>query len=137
MGFDDPAASVSYRIQSGPQGQTGQPVAAVLLIDDKARHSPHPVRAVLAAVIDDRKLVAGPILTPSDGLAMRVDENSVRASLVDELFFVLMIDDRHLRPGPELSSGELPSPLKEHAPAMIPAVAVREEPLEIGPGCVR
>jgi len=144
MGLDEPAASVAYRIQSGAKGKTGYPVSAMLLIDDKARHPPYPLRGfrrrwsrILAVAVDDGKLVAEPVLTPADGLAIRVDEDAMRASLVDELFLVLVIPDSHLGPGPVLFAGQPPSPLKGRTPAMVPTVASREEPLEIGPGPFR
>ena len=63
-------------------------------IDDEAGDSPKTNRSetgregpVVAAFVDARKLFPETVLTPADGLTVRVNEDSVRASLLDELSF--------------------------------------------------
>ena len=63
-------------------------------IDDEAGDSPKTNRSetgregpVVAAFVDARKLFPETVLTPADGLTVCVNEDSVRASLLDELSF--------------------------------------------------
>ena len=63
-------------------------------IDDEAGDSPKTNRGatgreglVVAAFVDARKVFAETVLTPANGLTVRVDEDPVRASLLDEVSF--------------------------------------------------
>jgi hypothetical protein len=65
----------------------------MLSIDDEAGDSPKNrgetgrEGLVVAAFVDGSKLFPETVLTPADGLTVRADEDSVRASLLDELSF--------------------------------------------------
>lgn len=91
--------------------------------------------AVLPAVINAGQLVAESVLTPADGLILRVHEDAVGATDVDKTLLLPAISDRAFYTGVEmLLFCERARPLKMDAPAMVPAVALRKEVREVGPG---
>ena len=92
--FDDSASLFPDRFESGSQGSRGNAAFAMFSIDDEASDSPKTNGGatgreglVVAVFVDARKLFSETVLTPADGLTVRVDEDSVRASLLDELSF--------------------------------------------------
>jgi hypothetical protein len=137
VGLDHPASAALDRLERGPQREPGHALPAVRSLDDETRYPPK----LLGDLGVDRwcaaewssELVAGPELTPPDGLAVGVDENAVCAAILDERLLVLMIDDTDFRPGAELPPGRARVALKTHAPAVVPTVPARKEPLEIRP----
>jgi hypothetical protein len=95
ISFDDAASLFSDGFESGSQGSRGNAASAMFSIDDEAGDSPKTNRGaagregpVVAAFVDTRKLFPDTVLTPADGLTVRIDEDSVRASVFDELSFL-------------------------------------------------
>src|SRR5438309_10772892 len=111
-------------------------------IDDEAGDSPKTKRGVtgreglvVTAFVDARKLFPETVLTPAYGFTVRVDQDSVRASLLDELSFFQAIPQGTLRARMQpLVSWQCARPVKMHALTMVPAIFLREEFLKIRPG---
>jgi len=87
-------ALLLYRFKSGLQRRTRHAAFTIFLKNGKTSDSPKLVcraiereTSVLTTVVDSGQLVAWAVLTPSDGLTFRVDENSVSAALVEEFSF--------------------------------------------------
>jgi hypothetical protein len=158
-GLNYAAAFLPDRFQSGPQGNAGYSAPAMLLVDDKTTDAPEghssgcidrrllaarfgrPMRVsdrsgsrIVTAMVETRKLFSETVLAPSHGLATAVDQDSVRAASVDELFFVPPIPCPSFGPGGQpLISRQCASPLKVYAPAEIPAVTLAEQFLKVRP----
>jgi hypothetical protein len=138
--FEQSTPLALYGLESGFQRSACYAAFAVVLQNDKAGNSPKFLRifkakaSVLATVADARKLFTRAVLAPAYRFSLRVDEDSVGAPLLHQVALFPPV------PFPALCSRAQPFVLgqpvravKMHAPAMIPAVVLREESLKIGP----
>ena len=142
IGLDEASSFFANGIESGMQRNTGYPALAIRLENSEAGDSPQSLRAafgdetlVLAAVVDAGKLFLRAVLTPSDRLAFRIDQDAVRTPPLDESSLFAAVPNASLRPGAQPFFSRQPAgPVKMHAPAEIPAVPLGEQPLKIRPG---
>ncbi len=141
VGFDQAAALFSYGFESGFQCSARYALFAIFLENNKTSDSPKlvcagfgGVRAILAAVVDARKLVLGPVLAPAYRFTVGIDKDSVGASAVEEFLLFPAIPNSSLGAGMQpFVLGECTRSMKMHALAGVPAVSLREEFLKVRP----
>jgi hypothetical protein len=89
-------------------------------------------------IVDARQLLSQPALTPTHRLAVRVNQDSVRAALGDEFFLLSAIPSGSQFPCRQpLILGQRTRTVKMHAKAMVPPISLREKFHEIGPSLLR
>jgi len=140
--FHHTPALFSYRFEGCSQGRACHAMPSILLVRHKAGNPPKPSgcafklqRPVTATAVDSGQLYLQPVLAPAHRLAIRVDQDPVCLSLLNELFLFPAVARSSLQPGrPPLVLRQSAWPLKMHAPAKIPPISLREQFLKIRPG---
>ena len=79
-----PPTSGANRLERRVQRKTGDALAAVLLVDDEASDPPQ-VRVLFGRVEKANQLGAGSVLAPAYGLIVRIHENAVCLSVLNQL----------------------------------------------------
>ena len=140
IGLHEAPSLVSCGFQSGFQQRARYPAFAILPVNNEASYSPKfratfgSKPSILATVVDPRKLFSGAVLAPSDGLPVRVDKDSMRASPLEEFSLFAAVPDTSFSPGIQpLVLGQPVRPVKMHAPTKVPAAPLREKSLKIWP----
>jgi len=118
---------------------------AMILVGYKAGDSPEALFtsfetqcSITALVVNSGQFFLQSILAPAYGLAIGVNQDPVRLSLLKQIFLFPLVTRPSLCSGaPPLALGQRAWPLKMHAPAKIPPVALREKPLKIRPRFLR
>ena len=141
IGFDETPTLLFYGFESGFQGSAGYAACAVLLKHSEASDPPkfcggfRSEASIFAAVVDAGKLLPGAVLAPADRLSLRVNEDAMGKTAVDEFLLFAAVPYPSLCSGAQpLALGQAARAVKVHAPTKVPAVLLGEKPDKIRPG---
>jgi hypothetical protein len=145
VSFDDSAALPFYGFESGCQRGAGDSPAAIFFVHDKTSDAPEfsgfhfrGLHAIRTIAVNARQLLSRSVLTPSDWCTVRVNQDSVRATLRDKFLLFAAISRGSQFPGGQpLILGQWARALEMHAPAMVPAIALGEQLYEVRPDLLR
>src|ERR1700731_539930 len=145
VSFDDPATLSFYGFESGRQCNACDAAPPIFSVDDKTSDAPKfpgfyfwDRHTIGTHIVDPCQFLARSVLTPPHRFAVRIDQNSMRAALVDEFFLLLAIPSGSQVPGRQpLLLGQRPRSVTMHTKAMVPPISLREKFQEVGPGRLR